>query len=260
LRRSSGGRRSRRRESITPPAADLLREFRELVARPETEVDLGRAALAIARIEYPDIAAASYLARLDDLATRSGASREGDARSKLDRLREFLFAAEGFRGNAEAYYDPRNSFLNDVLERRLGIPITLSLVMMEVGRRVGLPIAGIGLPGHFVVGARVGGESVVVDPFGGGRILRREDAEALVSRAVRRPVNLTDAHFVQASRTQIVVRLLENLKGIYAKHEDWAKTLAVLDRLLVVDPGDPAHARERGVVFAHLRRTLARLN
>src|SRR5206468_10470720 len=142
-----------------------LHNFRDLVK--VAEIDLAGAALAVARIEYPDLVPERSLARLDELATRSAAARIGDRRRALERVREFLFDEAGFRGNADDYYDPRNSCLNDVLDRRLGIPITLSVLIMEVGRRVGLEIQGIGLPGHFCVGARVGEELVLLDPFGG---------------------------------------------------------------------------------------------
>src|SRR5207237_3044132 len=123
-----------------------------------------------------------WLSRLDARAARSGASTLRGRRA-LDRLRAFLFEEEGFRGNGEEYYDPRNTFLNDVLTRRLGIPITLSVVTMEVGRRVGLAIEGVGLPAHFVVTAPVDGGDVVVDPFGGGRGINRREAEGIVERA-----------------------------------------------------------------------------
>src|SRR5438552_14797950 len=186
-----------------------LREFRDLLRMPE--IDLAGAALAIARIEHPELPIEPSLAALDGLAARSGVSKAGGGRPALDRLREFLFGEEGFRGNADDYYDPRNSCLNDVLDRRLGIPITLSVLVMEVGRRVGLEIQGIGLPGHFCVGARVGDELLVLDPFGGGRRLGRDEAEAIVSRVVGRPVELTDTHFVPATKAQIVVRMLRNL-------------------------------------------------
>jgi regulator of sirC expression with transglutaminase-like and TPR domain len=192
------------------------------------------------------------LAELDGLAARSAVSTAGGGRRALDRLCDFLFAVEGFRGNAEDYYDPRNSCLNDVLDRRLGIPITLAVVIMEVGRRVGLEISGIGLPGHFCVGARLGGELLVLDPFGGGRVLERAEAEAVASRAVGRAVKLTDEHFAPTSKAQIVVRMLRNLEGIYARREDWTKALAVIDRLLVVDADAPTHLRDRGTVLIKL--------
>src|SRR5882762_10462426 len=149
-----------------------LREFQNLLRAPE--IDLAGAALAIARIEHPELPIEPSLAALDALAARSGVAKTGGGRLALDRLRQFLFDEEKFRGNADDYYDPRNSCLNDVLERRLGIPITLSLVTLEVARRLGLELAGIGLPGHFVVGARVGEAVVVLDPFAGGRILDRQ--------------------------------------------------------------------------------------
>src|SRR2546427_446860 len=258
-RRSSGARRSRRRGSITPLAADPLGEFGDLLRRPDGQIDLGRAALAIARIEYPDLQAEPWLARLDDLAERSGAGALKGRRA-FDRLRAFLFEEEGFRGNGEEYYDPRNTFLNDVLTRRLGIPITLSVVTMEVGRRVGLAIEGVGLPAHFVVTAPVDGGDVVVDPFGGGREINRREAEAIVARAVGRPVKLTEAHFAKATRTEIVTRMLNNLKGIYAHRRQWEKALAVIDRLLVIEEGDADLLRERASALVRLRRKTAPLN
>ncbi len=234
--------------------------FAELVRLPEPELDLGRATLAIAEVEHPGLGPEPCLARLDELAARSGVAREPAGHARLSRLRVFLFDEERFRGNAQDYYDPRNSCLTDVLDRRLGIPITLSVLMMEVGRRVGLTVSGIGLPGHFVVGAHVDGTMVVVDPFGGGRVLTRENAASLVSRVVGRPVNLTDAHFAPASKRQIITRMLLNLKGIYAHREDWAKVLAVLERLLVVDVENPSLAREHGTALARFRQKLAMLN
>jgi len=227
-----------------------LHEFRDLVRMPE--IDLAAAALAIARIEYPDLSPEPSLTKLDDLAARSRALKAGGGVRALDRLRDFLFDEERFRGNADDYYDSRNSCLNDVLERRLGIPITLSVLTMEVGRRVGLDIVGIGLPGHFCVGARIDGELVVLDPFGGGRVLARAEAEAVASRAVGRSVTLTDAHFAPTSKAQIVVRMLRNLQSIYARREDWGKALAVIDRLLVADADAPTHRRDRGTVLVKL--------
>jgi len=227
-----------------------LREFQNLLRAPE--IDLAGCALAVARIEHPELSADSSLATLDDLAARSGVTKTGGGRPALDRFRHFLFDEEKFRGNADDYYDPRNSCLNDVLERRLGIPITLSVLAIEVGRRVGLEIVGIGLPGHFCVGSRVGDELLVLDPFGGGRLLERGAAEAIVTRSVGRPVKLTDAHFAPTPKAQIVVRMLRNLESIYARREDWAKALEVIDRLLVVDAGVPAHLRDRGTVLVKL--------
>ena len=138
-----------------------LRAFHDLLKAPDAAIDLSRAALAVARIEHPDLDDRRELTRLDELAGRVGVTRRTEPGVALERLRRFLFEEEGFRGNADEYYDPRNSCLNDVLDRKLGIPITLSVLTIEVGRRVGLDIAGVGLPGHFFVSANVGGQPVL---------------------------------------------------------------------------------------------------
>lgn len=229
-----------------------LHSFERLVQAGESELDLARGALLIARIEHPDLAPARSLGRLDELAGRSGAARVPDPVNALHRLREFLFEDEGFSGNADEYFDPRNSCLNDVLERRLGIPITLAVVMIEVGRRVGLPIVGVGLPGHFVVRADVAAEPVLLDPFDSGAVLTHERAADLVLRALGRRVKLSADHFAAVTKRQILTRMLMNLRGIYARRGEWDKALAVFDRLLVLDAQCAVHARDRGTVLVKL--------
>jgi regulator of sirC expression with transglutaminase-like and TPR domain len=231
-----------------------VRAFHELVRGPDVAIDLGRAALAVARIEYPDLDERHELARLDALAARVGTGRRSEAGATLERLRRFLFDEEGFRGNAEEYYDPRNSCLNDVLARKLGIPITLSLLTMEVGRRVGLDIVGVGLPGHFIVSASVGGRSVLLDPFHGGAVLTPSTAADVAARAVGRPVKIEEAHWAPCPRRAIVVRMLRNLKSIYAGRSDWDRALGVIDRLLLIDPETPMHLRDRGTVLVKAGR------
>jgi regulator of sirC expression with transglutaminase-like and TPR domain len=229
-----------------------LRAFEELARAPESEVDLALVALHVAQIEHPGLIPQHHLKRLDELATQSGACGIPDTLHGLHRLREFLFEEEGFRGNSDDYYDPRNSCLNDVLDRKLGIPITLALLLMEVGWRVGLRIAGIGLPGHFVVSAHVGNDRVLLDPFDGGAVLTRERATDVVSRAVGRPVKLVEANFAPCSKRQIIARMLLNLKSVYAGRCDWGKAVDVMDRLLVVDPDSSAHVRDRGAILVKL--------
>jgi regulator of sirC expression with transglutaminase-like and TPR domain len=228
--------------------------IRALVSTPDRQIDLGRAALAVARIEHPGLDVEAELARLDALAARSGAAAARGPQAVLDRLVAFLFAEEGFRGNADEYYDPRNSCLNDVLDRRLGIPITLSVLTIEIGRRVGLEIDGVGLPGHFIVGARLAARRVFLDPFHGGAVLTPESASEVASRAVGRPVKLEEAHWAPCSKHQIVVRMLRNLKGIYAKRQDWDRALGVVDRLLVLDADSGVHLRDRGTVLVRMGR------
>lgn len=231
-----------------------LRAFRELVQGPEAALDLARAALAVARIEYPGLDERRELARIDALAGRLGPARRSEAAATLGRLKRLLFDEEGFRGNAHEYYDPRNSCLNDVLDRKLGIPITLSVLTMEVGRRVGLDIAGLGLPGHFIVSATVGDHSVLLDPFNGGAELTPESAADVAARAVGRPVRIEESHWAPCSRRQIVVRMLRNLKTTYARRTEWDRALAAIDRLLLIDPEAPTHLRDRGTVLVRAGR------
>jgi regulator of sirC expression with transglutaminase-like and TPR domain len=228
------------------------RVFQDLVTAPDPLIDLGRAALAIARIQYPDLEPGDELARLDDLAGRAAAAGARDGAEGVTRLRAFLFEEEGFRGNADEYYDPRNSCLNDVLDRKLGIPITLSVLMIEVGRRLGLSIEGVGLPGHFIVGAQVDSGRLYIDPFNGGAVVTPEAAAEIASRAVGRPVKLEQAHWAPCSKRQIVIRMLRNLKTIYARQSEWARALTVVDRLLVVDAESPTHLRDRGTVLVKM--------
>jgi regulator of sirC expression with transglutaminase-like and TPR domain len=235
------------------PRDPSLDEFRRAVLGPDAGIDLARVALLIARAEYPTLDVAGYLHRLDQLADKGGAGAlQRDPLRRLHRLREFLFEEVGFRGNADEYFDPRNSFLNDVLDRRLGIPITLSLVMIEVGRRLGLEIQGIGLPAHFIVGAEIEGCQVLLDPFQGGTLLTRESAQELVSRVLSRPVTLQDGHFAPVSKRQFIRRMLANLKGIYCRRECWAKALPIMERLLTVAPDSPEEVRDRGSVLVNL--------
>jgi regulator of sirC expression with transglutaminase-like and TPR domain len=167
----------------------------------------------------------------------------------------------GFRGNQEDYYDPHNSYLNQVLERRLGIPITLSAVMMAIGQRAGLNLVGIGLPGHFIVkasnppspsGRAAAGDGVLIDPFNGGRILSLEDCEALVQRATGTPFNLSPLELAPVPTGLIVRRMLNNLKSIYVKQEDWPRSIRVLERLRQVDPDNVPLRRDLGICY--LRR------
>ncbi|MBI4636677.1 MAG: tetratricopeptide repeat protein [Candidatus Rokubacteria bacterium] len=229
-----------------------LRAFAELLQAPDAEVDLALAALDVARIEHPRLVPERELPRLDDLARRSGARELPTERLRLDRLRCFLFEEEGFRGNADDYYDPKNSCLNDVLDRKLGIPITLSVLMMEVGRRVGLRIAGAGIPGHFMVVAEVGTVPQLLDPFNGGVVVTSEEAGEVASRAVGRPLRLTESHLQPVSKREVVERMLRNLKRVYVQREAWEKALAVIDRLLLLAAPAPVHLRDRGTVLMKL--------
>jgi regulator of sirC expression with transglutaminase-like and TPR domain len=230
-----------------------LREFAELTGGPDDRVNLARAALAIGRWEYPTLEVDAYVERLDGLARGvDGPRRSTDPLGRLHRLREYLFVEQGFAGNREDYYDPRNSFLNDVLDRRQGNPITLSLVLMEVGKRLGLTVEGIGLPGHFIAGARLGDSQILLDPFNAGALLTPEACEKLVGRALGRQVALKPENFAAVTRRQFLARMLANLKGIYWQREAWDRVVGVIDRLLVLDPKAAGEWRDRGVAWTKL--------
>jgi regulator of sirC expression with transglutaminase-like and TPR domain len=228
-----------------------LQEFAREVSRPDGDIDLARAALLVARSEYRDLDIDAYLERLAALA-RGADLDTPDPLARLHRLREHLFEEQGFSGNAEDYYDPRNSYLNDVLDRRRGIPITLSLVLIAVGSRLGLRLEGIGLPGHFITRARVGGDHLLLDPFNGGGVLTGEACVDLVARAVGRPVDLTGEHFAPVTNRQFLKRLLANLKGAYWRREAWQHVVGVIDLLLLLNPSDGGEWRDRGVAWSGL--------
>lgn len=234
------------------PDPSLL-ELSALVSRPDGRIDLARASLAIARWAYPRLDADAYLERLDGLARSvDGVRRSPDALGRLHRLREYLFVEQGFTGNRDDYYDPRNSFLNDVLDRRQGIPITLSLVLMEVGKRLGLAIEGIGLPGHFIAGARLDDSQILLDPFNGGALVTPEECAELVGSVVGRPVTLRPEHYAPVSGRQLLTRMLANLKGAYWRRQEWDRVVGAIDRLLVLDPKAAGEWRDRGVAWSNL--------
>lgn len=186
---------------------DHGRRFAELVSLPDDVIPLDEAALMIAAHAYPGLDVAAQLARLDELAA-------GCREPTLEGLRRHLFDEIGFTGNAVRYADPRNSFLNDVLARKVGIPISLAVITMEVGRRIGVALEGVGMPGHFLV-RHVGEPPVLLDPFNGGRALDEEDVEALFRRLHGGSVALTPDLMVAAAPRAILTRMLANLRQLY---------------------------------------------
>ena len=222
---------------------DATERFGALVAGPEASVPLDEAALLIAAHAYPDLDVDAQLARLDDLAATCFAPT-------LDALVEHLFLDENFHGNADDYYDPRNSFLNDVLDRRIGIPITLAVLTMEVGRRIGVPVAGVSMPGHFLLRDRVDPE-VFVDPFARGALIDRTAAEARF-HAVQGPGAQFDDSFLEPiGKWAILARMLANLKVVYAHAQDRPALAWVLRlRTLIPDMRPQERAELAGVLAA----------
>lgn len=213
--------------------------------------DLPRAALLYARsIAYPDLDIAGYLLHLDEIAQ---AAREtvfpGDPPIlQAELLSEFLFHHLSFQGNALEYDDPRNSFLNQVLERRLGIPITLSLVFVAVAERLGLAAHGIGLPGHFIVGVPLPAEILYLDPFHSGAHLTRSDCIELVQRSTGFQGDFQDRWLQPAAPHEILARMLNNLRLVYLGRNDWTHAIRVIEHLRVVQPAESGHLRDLGLL------------
>lgn len=224
--------------------------LRALVAAED--LDLARAALLIAEDEYPQLTPEPYLHRLDLYAemVKDRLANEGAAPVLLGEISKVLFDDEGFSGNTDAYYDPRNSFLNDVLDRRLGIPITLSIVYLEVGWRLGLPLEGVNFPGHFLVRYRGEAVTLLVDPFQGGQIRFEDEAQELLDRVYGGTVKLQETYLRAATKRDILIRLLTNLKTVYLNTHDDARALTAVQRILLIQPNAPEDVRDHGMILA----------
>ncbi|HWP29658.1 MAG TPA: transglutaminase-like domain-containing protein [Chloroflexota bacterium] len=233
---------------------DARAAFAALVAQEEPHLDLARAALYIAAEEYPGLDVEGYLTRLHTMAEEA-AARPLEAPPPLGRLlalNRYLFTERGFHGNTASYYDPRNSFLNEVLDRRTGLPITLAIVYLEVAWRLELPVAGVGMPSHFLVGYYGADPPRYIDVFHRGALLSREDCAARLRVSFGEAFLFRDEHLAPVTKRQILTRVLTNLKYVYHRQEDWGRALGVIERLLLLQPDAPAEVRDRGVV--HLRR------
>ena len=237
------------------PATEGLKS---LLIQPEVKLDLAAAALQIASEEYPDLDVASYLLRLDRLAERAAGqlslSVEPDVIDSLDSINRTLYREEGFSGNADVYYDPRNSFLNEVLDRRRGIPITLSIVYMEVGRRLGLDIRGVGLPGHFLVKCMAASGEWLIDPFFGGKTVTEAECRQRLKRLHGEKFSFQRSFLDCVTKRQILGRLLANLKMIYLVQKDFGRALNVIDKILLIFPQAAGEMRDRGSVSFRLQR------
>lgn len=237
-----------------PPPCRLV--FARLVSRPESAIDLAEAALLIAKEEYPGLEVDHYLSHLDAMAAevRARIGCVEDPHRLIASLSNYLFQEQGFHGNTDDYYDPRNSFLNDVLDRRTGIPITLSTVYIELGRRLGVRLVGVGMPGHFLVKYAGPDEEIVIDPFHQGTIVSPAECQRILDRIYDGKLAF-DPHFLATLGTrQILARMLNNLKAIYFNAQAYTKALSVVERLLILDPQAANEIRDRGLLSCQLKR------
>jgi regulator of sirC expression with transglutaminase-like and TPR domain len=237
----------------SPREADARARLAALVSsgRP---MEIVEASLVVASGEYPGLDIDHHRRRIDALGDAAAKRVEGidNPFARLDALRVYLFEEQGFRGNVSDYYDPRNSYLNEVLDRRLGIPLTLSIVTMEVAGRCGFDARGVGLPGHFVLRLDSGRRSLLIDPFTGGSVITEEDCRDLVTRATGKPDLFRSELLEGVSAESMLTRLLGNLKQIHLTREDHARALAIVEMLRVVRPDDASELRDRGFLMARL--------
>jgi regulator of sirC expression with transglutaminase-like and TPR domain len=232
-------------------ALKACRYFSEIASLEEDAFPLDRAALMLALDEYPELDWQEYLRRLDTLAARvevlSGEDRVPV--NIIESINEILFVQEGLRGNSEDYYDPRNSFINDVLDRKLGIPISLSVIYMEVARRIDFKIEGVGFPGHFLVKHVSNNRDIIIDPFNLGRILTQNDCQELLDKIFNGTVSINPSLLQPMQKRSIMTRMLYNLKGIYTQKEEYQKAISVIDKILTLNPMTPSELRDRGLLY-----------
>lgn len=235
----------------TAPAA-LVESF-SVFASPDLEdenIDLIRSALVIARTEYPRLEIEEYASRIERMATRTAALvPDFDPQRTLAALNQVVFEHSNLRGNREDYYDPRNSFLNDVLDRGLGIPITLSIIYMEVARRVGLSMSGVGMPGHFLLKHYgLDGQERLIDCFNRGDILTRQDCQSRLDEIYSGEMKLRPEFLHPISRRQILTRMLNNLKTVYLSTRNFRKALPIADLVLVIYPHSAEDLKQRALL------------
>lgn len=233
---------------------DAVRKFAHYLKRSEEEMFLDEAALLLARTEYPALDVGAQLAQLDSLAARADCDPRQPPHANIAGLNRLLFDEEEFVGDEEGYDDPRNSYLNDVLDRKKGIPITLSLIYQEVARRRRLPIVGVGFPGHFLVKYIARSGDILLDPYHRGMVLNRRDCEEKLKEHFGEEAELRPEYLAASTTKQILARMLNNLKGSYFRRKDFHKVLMMVGMALAIDPDSRQEIHDRGMVYYLMRQ------
>lgn len=245
-------------------AAQMRRQFAALTELSERDLDLVRAALLIGAEEQAEhkFDVEESLALLGEMGARlAGLLMVRGESDPVEIFNRYFFDELGFAGDVETYYDPRNSVLQQVLARRVGIPITLSVIYMEIGRRAGLQVEGVGLPGHFIVRVKADSQDrgTLVDPFGQS-VLDVDDCQAKLDGLYGGQLALTDEHLRAVTTREILIRMLTNLKSIYQRHNMHREALAAVERILLLAPSNIAERRDRGLLLAQLNRPSEAIN
>ena len=226
-----------------------MHNFYNEIHQPESQINLAKAAFYIAQEEYPNLEIPAYLHTLDVMAVEVEAllPKERYPLRIIQSLNQYFFEQLGYVGNTDDYYDPRNSFLNEVIERRTGIPITLSLIYLEVARRLNFPMVGINLPGHFIIRPEFEDTGIFVDVFNRGEVLFEQDCEERLTQLYHRPISLQPV-----SPRQFLARMLSNLKLIYLNRQDLLKALTFVEYILLLFPDAVRELRDRGLLYYQL--------
>ncbi len=222
----------------------------------DQSIALFEAGVSIALIEYPGLDVNLALGKLDELIQKAKvAAWDLNVDLRFRKLNEFFFGILGFKGNYEDYYNPRNSLLNEVLERKVGIPITISVIYLEMAWRLSLDAYGVGFPGHFLIGYRSSSAPPrYIDPFNGGKEVDRDAMKRILDSFYEGRVAFEDSMLQPVTKRQILVRMLNNLKGVYAENKDFRRTLEVMNCICILMPNSPTDFRDRGFVNYELRR------
>jgi regulator of sirC expression with transglutaminase-like and TPR domain len=240
---------------MTDPAS-IRQRFHEMIQRPEADIDLARSALLVAAENDPELDVEAEMARLDGWAGELGRRLDPSWNNlqRLARLRTFMYEDLGFKGDVQGYYSPANSLLHSVMSRRLGIPLTLSIVFMEIGWRLGIPFEGVGFPGHFLV--RLAGEpgDLLLDPYDHGVSVHEEDCRRMIELTTGGTVPFDPSMIRSLGKRDMVARLLFNLKVACLKAGDDRGALSAVERLLLLHPNDPPELRDRGLLLYRMDR------
>ena len=233
---------------------EAVREFARYVALPVEQIRLDVAALLLARTEYPELDLAAQLKRLDTLAARAECDPGLSPQVNIASLNQLLYDEEKFAGNEEDYDDPRNSYLNDVLDRKVGIPITLSLIYQEVARRCGLPVVGVGFPGHFLAKYITASGEILLDPYHRGVTVSVQECEEKLKAQFGEEAEFRPTYLQESSTKQILTRMLNNLKGVFFRRKDFARVLMMIEMALAVDTASRQEIHDRAMIYFLIRR------